>query len=107
MPGAQRGCQHPQSNQGRRGAQLKIRQDFLQRSAGVGDRVVVLEDARTAVLQRENQVVLRVRKAAGAGAALQQGQSAIAEHIKNIRAKLRAAGQEPIETVWGVGYKWQ
>ena len=34
-------------------------------------------------------------------------QSAIAEHIKNIRAKLRAAGQEPIETVWGVGYKWK
>ncbi len=34
-------------------------------------------------------------------------QSAIAEHIKNIRAKLRAAGQAPIETVWGVGYKWK
>ncbi len=33
--------------------------------------------------------------------------SAITEHIKNIRAKLRAAGQEPIETVWGVGYKWK
>lgn len=34
-------------------------------------------------------------------------QSAITEHIKNIRAKLRAVGQEPIETVWGVGYKWK
>lgn len=33
--------------------------------------------------------------------------SAITEHIKNIRAKLRAAGSEPIETVWGVGYKWK
>ena len=33
--------------------------------------------------------------------------SAITEHIKNIRAKLRAAGCEPIETVWGVGYKWK
>lgn len=32
--------------------------------------------------------------------------SAIAEHVKNIRAKLRAVGREPIETVWGVGYKW-
>lgn len=32
---------------------------------------------------------------------------AITEHIKNIRAKLRAAGCEPIETVWGVGYKWK
>ena len=32
--------------------------------------------------------------------------SAIAEHVKNIRAKLRTVGREPIETVWGVGYKW-
>jgi len=34
-------------------------------------------------------------------------ESTITEHIKNIRAKLRAVGQEPIETVWGVGYKWK
>lgn len=33
--------------------------------------------------------------------------SAIAEHIKNIRAKLKAGGASPIETVWGVGYKWR
>lgn len=33
--------------------------------------------------------------------------SAVTEHIKNIRAKLRAVGLTPIETVWGVGYKWQ
>lgn len=32
--------------------------------------------------------------------------AAITEHIKNIRAKLRPYGQ-PIETVWGVGYKWK
>ena len=31
---------------------------------------------------------------------------AIAEHIKNIRAKFRELDSEPIETVWGVGYKW-
>ncbi len=30
----------------------------------------------------------------------------IAEHIKNIRAKLKRSGLSPIETVWGVGYKW-
>ena len=30
-----------------------------------------------------------------------------AEHVKNIRAKLRAFGLSPIETVWGVGYKWK
>ena len=33
--------------------------------------------------------------------------SAIAEHIKNIRAKLKSGGLSPIETVWGVGYKWR
>ncbi len=33
--------------------------------------------------------------------------SAVAEHIKNIRAKLKAHGISPIDTIWGVGYKWQ
>lgn len=33
--------------------------------------------------------------------------SAVTEHIKNIRAKLRPSGESPIETVWGVGYKWK
>ena len=33
--------------------------------------------------------------------------SAIAEHIKNIRAKLKSGGLSPIETVWGVGNKWR
>lgn len=33
--------------------------------------------------------------------------SAVAEHIKNIRAKLKTMGLSPIETVWGVGYKWK
>lgn len=33
--------------------------------------------------------------------------SAITEHIKNIRAKLRAVAEQPIETVWGVGYRWK
>lgn len=32
--------------------------------------------------------------------------AAVTEHIKNIRAKLRPFGQ-PVETVWGVGYKWK
>ena len=31
----------------------------------------------------------------------------IAEHIKNIRAKLKKYGKSPIETVWGMGYKWK
>ena len=32
--------------------------------------------------------------------------SAIVEHIKNIRAKFLRYNEEPIKTVWGVGYKW-
>lgn len=32
--------------------------------------------------------------------------SAIREHIKNIRAKISNKGKNPIETVWGIGYKW-
>lgn len=33
--------------------------------------------------------------------------SAIAEHIKNIRAKFHKFNLTPITTVWGVGYKWR
>lgn len=32
--------------------------------------------------------------------------SVIVEHIKNIRAKLKFYPIEPIETVWGIGYRW-
>jgi DNA-binding response OmpR family regulator len=33
--------------------------------------------------------------------------SAIVEHIKNIRAKFTQFKEEPIKTVWGIGYKWE
>lgn len=33
--------------------------------------------------------------------------SAITEHIKNIRRKFSEANIEPIDTVWGIGYKWK
>jgi len=34
--------------------------------------------------------------------------SVVAEHIRRIRDKLEKAGAEnKIESVWGVGYKWQ
>ena len=32
--------------------------------------------------------------------------SVISAHIKNIRGKLAACNITPIETIWGVGYKW-
>lgn len=33
--------------------------------------------------------------------------SVITEHVKNIRAKFQKAGASPVETVWGIGYKWK
>lgn len=33
--------------------------------------------------------------------------SAITEHIKNIRGKFQEFGINPIETVWGIGYRWK
>ena len=33
--------------------------------------------------------------------------STIATHIKNIRGKLAEYGVTPINTVWGVGYRWE
>lgn len=33
--------------------------------------------------------------------------STITEHVKNIRAKCKKYGLEPIEAVWGIGYRWK
>ncbi|WP_025729200.1 response regulator transcription factor [Atopobacter phocae] len=33
--------------------------------------------------------------------------SAISEHVKNIRAKFQLHNEQPIATVWGIGYKWE
>ena len=33
--------------------------------------------------------------------------STITEHVKNIRAKCKKYGLEPIETGWGIGYRWK
>lgn len=37
----------------------------------------------------------------------ESGSSAITEHIKNIRGKFQPFGVNPIETVWGIGYRWK
>lgn len=34
------------------------------------------------------------------------GEAAVTEHIKNLRGKLASCGSAPIETVWGMGYRW-
>lgn len=33
--------------------------------------------------------------------------STISTHIKNIRAKFSSVNEQPISTVWGIGYKWE
>lgn len=33
--------------------------------------------------------------------------TAITEHMKNLRKKFSALGANPIETVWGIGYRWK
>lgn len=35
------------------------------------------------------------------------GTGAIVEHVKNIRAKFAKYELQPIQTVWGIGYRWQ
>lgn len=37
----------------------------------------------------------------------ESNESAITEHIKNIRAKFQKLAINPIETVWGIGYQWK
>lgn len=41
-----------------------------------------------------------------AGWDAQSDVSTVAVHVGNARAKLKSAGASPIETVWGIGYKW-
>lgn len=41
-----------------------------------------------------------------AGWDTQSDAATVAVHVGNARAKLKAAGASPIETVWGIGYKW-
>lgn len=33
--------------------------------------------------------------------------TAITEHVKNLRRKLANMGADPVETVWGIGYRWK
>ncbi|MCM1125286.1 MAG: response regulator transcription factor [Lachnospiraceae bacterium] len=37
----------------------------------------------------------------------ESNESAITEHIKNIRSKFQKFGINPVETVWGIGYRWK
>ena len=36
----------------------------------------------------------------------QADSAVVTEHVRSIRARFREAGKNPIETIWGVGYRW-
>lgn len=88
--------------------------DLSARTAAVGDRPIHLTRGEYAICEYlalhpgrtfgKEQIYEAVFGFDGSA-----DQSAITEHVKNIRAKLRAAGLDPvpIETVWGLGYRWR
>lgn len=39
--------------------------------------------------------------------ALGDSQTIITERVKNIRRKYKEQGEQPIKTVWGIGYRWE
>ena len=89
-----------------------VRFDLRARSAAAGDVEIPLTRGEYAICEqlalRAGQVFSREQLYEAAfGYDAEGDASAVAEHVKNIRAKLRALGLNPIETVWGVGYKWR
>ena len=90
--------------------------DFLLDLSG---KQILLRDAAIAFTKSEYTICASLMENAGQvfsksqiyeavfGFEGESDESAIVEHIKNIRAKIKAYGAEPIETVWGVGYRWK
>lgn len=89
-----------------------VRFDLQARTAAVNDHALPLTRGEYAICEflalHAGQVFTREQLyEAVFGYEAEGNSSAIAEHIKNIRAKLKSDGLSPIETVWGVGYKWK
>lgn len=89
-----------------------VRFDLRARELAVGGVSVPLTPTEYAICEflarRAGQVLSRDQIRAGAfGWGSEMGDDAVSVHVSNARAKLRAAGTDPIATVWGVGYKWQ
>ena len=88
-----------------------LRLDLASREAYVGEATVPLTKTEFDVCEflarhpgqafSRDQIVENVL-----GWDAESAASTISVHVANARAKLKAAGAEPIDTVWGVGYKW-
>ena len=92
-------------------AARELRLDLASREAYVGEAAVPLTKTEFDVCEflarhpgqafSRDQIVENVL-----GWDAESAASTISVHVANARAKLKAAGAEPIDTVWGVGYKW-
>ena len=88
-----------------------LRLDLASREAYVGEATVPLTKTEFDVCEflarhpgqafSRDQIVENVL-----GWDAESAASTISVHVANARAKLKVAGAEPIDTVWGVGYKW-
>lgn len=87
-----------------------LRLDLASREAYVGEAAVPLTKTEFDVcefLRHPGQVFSRDQIVEGVlGWGAESDAATISVHVSNARAKLKAAGAEPVQTVWGVGYKW-
>ncbi len=85
----------------------------------VSEKILYLNDKQIKLTKSEYEICEFLAKNKGQVFSLEQiiekvfgfnfesDSSAVREHVKNIRAKLKQCGENPIETVWGIGYKWK
>ena len=88
-----------------------LRLDLASREAYVGEAAVPLTktefDVCEFLARHPGQVFSRDQIVEGVlGWGAESDAATISVHVSNARAKLKAAGAEPVQTVWGVGYKW-
>ena len=87
-----------------------VRLDLAARELYVGEAPVALTKTEFDVcefLRHPGQVFSRDQIVEGVlGWGAESDAATISVHVSNARAKLKAAGEEPVQTGWGVGYKW-
>lgn len=88
-----------------------VRLDLTSRCVYVGDTLIALTktefDVCEFLARHPGQVFSRDQIAEAVfGWGATSDVATISVHVSNARAKLKTAGVEPVQTVWGVGYKW-
>ena len=89
-----------------------VRIDLGSKEVSVGGSPVALTPTEYEVCEllarRRGQVLSRAQiRESVLGWESEADDDAISMHVSRARRKLSAAGTDPIETVWGMGYKWQ